>query len=125
MDVADSVCFGAKYDPSSASITRTFTGGKTSGNYWLLNPFMRRGIYQKGGQLLKKDKVRELTIDGRRYGYILLNGLSKQECSFSKALVASECNFTDAELTKVNLPDVAVLNENNTKLLSMANMMDI
>ena len=44
---------------------------------------------------------------------------------FSKALVASECNFTDAELTKVNLPDVAVLNENNTKLLSMANMMDI
>ena len=54
MDVADSVCFGAKYDPSSASITRTFTGGKTSGNYWLLNPFMRRGIYQKGGQLLKE-----------------------------------------------------------------------
>ena len=118
MDVADSVCFGAKYDPSSASITRTFTGGKTSGNYWLLNPFMRRGDLSKGWTVVKeKDKVRELTIDGRRYGYILLNGLSKQECSFSKALVASECNFTDAELTKVNLPDVAVLNEKQYQII--------
>ncbi|NST89413.1 hypothetical protein HRG58_06240 [Enterococcus faecalis] len=118
MDVADSVCFGAKYDPSSASITRTFTGGKTSGNYWLLNPFMRRGDLSKGWTVVKeKDKVRELTIDGRRYGYILLNGLSKQECSFSKALVASECSFTDAELTKVNLPDVAVLNEKQYQII--------
>ena len=72
MDVADSVCFGAKYDPSSASITRTFTGGKTSGNYWLLNPFMRRGIYQKGGQLLKR-KIKFvnslLTADGMATSY--------------------------------------------------------
>ena len=47
----------------------------------------------------------------------MLNGLSKQECSFSKALVASECNFTDAELTKVNLPDVAVLNEKQYQII--------
>lgn len=36
---------------------------------------------------------------------------------FSKALVASECNFTDAELTKVNLPDVAVLNEKQYQII--------
>lgn len=117
MDVSDSVCFGSTYDPTSAEITRTLTAGKVSGNYWLLNPFMRAGEATEGWVVsTSKEVVQEVIIDGQRYGYVYLEGLATEECSFTSAIIADEC-AQEAELSKVNIPGVTDLEDNQYQII--------
>ncbi|MHC5215195.1 hypothetical protein ACYSNR_00900 [Enterococcus sp. LJL128] len=108
----DASCFGASYDPTSITIERTITGKMATPNYWKLNPLNSRGDLTTGWipQTVEKE-VTAITIDGNDYGYVQLADMNMDECSFTLATMADNCNVTDSMLNRVSSPVIVSVNE--------------
>lgn len=112
VDATDASCFGGGYDADSITIERTLTGKSATANYWKLNPLMSRGDQSTGWVIQTTERqVSETTIEGVRYGYVQLADMNMDECSFTLATMADNCNVTDSMLNRVNTPVVVSLNE--------------
>jgi len=56
-------------------------------------------------------EITSTTINGITYGYVQLADMNMEECSFTTAAIADDCNVTDSMLNRVNSPVVIELNE--------------
>ncbi|MGM0175687.1 hypothetical protein [Enterococcus sp. DIV0800] len=118
IDPADATCFGSGYDPNSISVERSITAKKATPNYWKLNPLMSRGHKTKGWFLHTVEReVTEVTKDGICFGMLQFPDMDLDECAFTKAAIADNCNVTDAELNRVNSPVIMALSEKQFILL--------
>lgn len=128
VDATDATCFGGGYDADSVAVEKTITGKKATPNYWKLNPLMQKSDKIDGFVLSRERKeVLETNVNGIHYGYVELNDLYEQECSYVYAALDDNCNVTDSVLSKVQSPVALQLNTNQfivngTKLLVNAEL---
>lgn len=113
IDAVDAACWGAGYDPASVAIEKTITGGSVTPNYWKLNPLVSKGQKTDGWfiQSSSKEIAGPIVVDGLLYGYIQVPDMFTDECAFTTAAIADECNVTDSHLSRVSSPVPIDLNE--------------
>lgn len=112
IDAVDASCWGGGYDPDSVAIEKTIVGSSVTPNYWKLNPLMMRGDKTEGWYLQSTSKeVAAVTVDGISYGYVQLPDMFVDECAFTTAAIADDCNVTDSQLSRLSSPVPVSLNE--------------
>ena len=112
VDPTDATCFGAEYDQNTIAVEKTVVGKSVTENYWKLNPLMRRGEKTVGWVPTTVElEVASTTIDGKSYGYVQLANMNLDECQFTSAQIADNCNVTDSTLRRVSSPIALNINE--------------
>jgi len=112
-DITDSSCFGARYDSSTLTIERTFTGGKVTGNYHKSNPLENEGHLETAPRMEnRKLTVKPTTVDGIEFGFVQVPDINLNECSFVFVQLADNCNVVDSILDRNRNPQATAIEEN-------------
>lgn len=78
----DARCFGRQYDKSQVEITKEITATTTSCNDYWLNPLQSMSKKMTSGiPVTDSFMIEEVTIDGKRYGSLLIPDLYYEDCN--------------------------------------------
>jgi len=114
----ETACAMSGYDETSAVLEYTITANNVTPNAWLLNPLLSKSQKNRGWVLSTSEKIIEsTTIDGIDYGYVQVLDLFTEECGFTTAQLAKQCNVHEAELQRVSSPVLVDLDERQFILL--------
>lgn len=90
----DARCFGRQYDPSQIEITKDITATTTSCNDYWLNPLQSMSKKLTSGvPVTDSFTVEEFTIDGKRYGSLLIPDLYYEDCN-TITISSDKCDCT-------------------------------
>lgn len=78
----DARCFGRQYDKAQVEITKEITATTTSCNDYWLNPLQSMSKKMTSGvPVTDSFTVEEITVDGKRYGSLLIPDLYYEDCN--------------------------------------------
>lgn len=79
---SDARCFGRQYDKSQVEITKEITATTTSCNDYWLNPLQSMSKKMTSGiPVTDSFTVEEVTVDGKKYGSLLIPDLYYEDCN--------------------------------------------
>lgn len=79
---SDARCFGRQYDPTQIEITKEVTATTTSCNDYWLNPLQSMTTKSTSGvPVTDSFTIEEVTIDGKRYGSLVIPDLYYEDCN--------------------------------------------
>ena len=79
---SDARCFGRAYDPAQVEITKEITATTTSCNDYWLNPLQSMSKKMTSGvPVTDTFPIREVTVDGKRYGSFVIPDLYYEDCN--------------------------------------------
>lgn len=112
VDPTDATCFGAEYDPATATVERTVTARKITPNAWKLNPFITKGEKTEGWiPETQEVTIETTTIDGVEYGMAQVSDRYEEECEFNYVALPSNCDIVSGYFTQVNSPVAMKIDE--------------
>lgn len=116
-DTLEQTCKKAQLDNSSVTITKTVSATQYTPNVDLLNPMYEDSDEITGYYMYGRVFTVEKAPSGD-YGYLHIPDVFTYECGFIYASLNDNCNITDAQMRRVNNPNLLALNELQFQVLT-------
>lgn len=113
-EVVEATCLGdgGIDDESIDTYEKTVTGKKVTPNYQVLNPLWGKGDATQAWDTVTIEKTVEAgTGDDAGWGIIILPDKDPNECGWMNVSRADNCNFTDALLSELIVPNRVTVDE--------------
>lgn len=117
-DTLEQTCKKAQLDNSSVTITKTVSATQYTPNVDLLNPMYEQSDEITGYYMYGRVFTVEKAPDNEEYGYLHIPDAYTDECGFIYASLNDNCNITDAQMRRVNNPNLLALNELQFQVLT-------